>query len=80
MKSIVDDLFKAAFGPGRTNPRSKEYRQGFRHCLEHKAAKAAGSTGKLPTCPYQPGAVEFDAYFAGWEEAGIRWELFKMRG
>lgn len=60
----VKQIFAETFTncPGRT-PRSAAYRRGFIECLDRKI------DGRKYDLPYKAGTAEFDAYFAGVNEA-----------
>lgn len=57
---IFDENFTN--NPGRT-PRSAAYKRGYKECLKRKIE------GVKFDIPYKAGTSEFDAYFAGTEEA-----------
>ncbi len=66
--STAQELYESAFQPGRP-PRSVFYRAGMLDCLRYLTGESGNGAGR---CPYPQGSVEFDAYFAGWDEGRLR--------
>ena len=64
---VVDQLISAAFDRPRGR-RSDAYKQGARALLVSRLTLAT------LICNYQPGSVEFDAFFAGVEEGRAIWQ------
>ena len=64
----IDTLFDAAFTQGQ-DPRSPEYRNGYRGGLE----RAAGFALRLN--PHPPGTAASDAWYAGFAAGRAAWAL-----
>lgn len=67
----AEALFKAAFS-GIREPRSREYKQGVMAVLMNRCAQVE------PVCPYSPGSVESDAWYAGTEEGHSVWRAHQV--
>lgn len=72
-KLSVDELMERAFCNGR-DPRSAMYKQGCRALLSRRI------DGVPVVCPYTAGSPEFDAFWAGVDEAWIIVAREKSRG
>lgn len=69
---VVDQLISAAFDRPRDR-RSDAYKQGARALLISRVSLAT------LICNFQPGSVEFDAFFAGVEEGRAIWQNAQRR-
>jgi truncated hemoglobin YjbI len=68
---IAQALFDSAFQPGR-DPRSAAYKAGVLAGLRYHSG-----VGPKPqhAFPYELGTAEADAWFAGLNEAALRWRI-----